>query len=94
MSSSGASFFNENGDPVKVNGVVNGGTSRDDTVNYGQLQDMEKLASLVSRRFRSCRIFRKLTGARLLQSVPVWVAMTAVRHLQSVPSDGLWVILS
>ena len=44
MSSSGARFSNASGGPVKVTGVANG-TSRYDAVNYGQLQDVERLAS-------------------------------------------------
>ena len=44
MSSSGARFSNASGGPVKVTGVANG-TSKYDAVNYGQLQDVERLAS-------------------------------------------------
>ena len=45
MSSSGARFHNERtGGPIKVTGVANG-TSKYDAVNYGQLQDVERLAS-------------------------------------------------
>ena len=44
MNSSGATFSNASGGPVKVTGVANG-TSKYDAVNYGQLQDVERLAS-------------------------------------------------
>ena len=44
MSSSGARFSNSTGGPIKVTGVANG-TSKYDAVNYGQLQDVERLAS-------------------------------------------------
>ena len=44
MNSGGAHFSNGSGGPVKVTGVADG-TSRYDAVNYGQLQDVEKLAS-------------------------------------------------
>ena len=44
MNSSGATFSNASGGPIKVTGVANG-TSKYDAVNYGQLQDVERLAS-------------------------------------------------
>ena len=44
MSSSGARFSNSTGGPVKVTGIANG-TSKYDAVNYGQLKDVERLAS-------------------------------------------------
>ena len=44
LSSSGAHFSNASGGPVTVSGVADG-RSRYDAVNYGQLQDVERLAS-------------------------------------------------